>query len=811
MAGAASCGDGPVTTGDSGGRPGRGGSGNAGSSSGQGGQAVPAGAGVGDACSDDEPCRAGLACNADSVCEPGHSLAQGEPCVIGPECEDGLQCVAGSCVPAGDGVEGDSCVSDTNCMSGLRCAIVGFGAQCTPAGTGDVGDECVASPDCYGGLICTDGACAPNPSGLPFGPPWSGVECELPVEGDPVKAYFEVPGAEDAEEGDFFRLPFPNDARAIGGNLDLSGFPTPGSGLLGYDIVARYVDAIEANDHGFGTYGTVYFRFSGSLDIDTVRDNTVVHFVDVTPGAPENGDSAGHGWYLQGDKTPYICYNWLGVRRPTGAPMLPGHTYAVWLSTDAKASDGSDIERSQNLVSVLGDSAPSDPVLADVHAAYAPLRDYLEAELVDTSQVLNAAVFTVAPVQDPMSDLADAIEALPPPTSSGWVLCADGVDSPCPDADADLGRACADGTADYDEYHALVSLPVYQVGDAPYTTEGGSIEISDDPPREQVCLSLTVPKATAMPAEGYPLVIFAHGTGGSFRSHVRDDVAGVLASASPNFAVLGIDQVVHGPRRNGSEESPDNLFFNFQNPDAARGNPLQGAADQLSLARFAAALDLSASDTGAAAIKVNPAMIYFFGHSQGSTEGSLAVPFSEEIGAAVLSGNGASLIDALLNKTSPVDIAGALPIALSDPTVTTITTMHPVLSLLQQWIDPADPLNFARAVTRSPIGTHPPKHVFQTFGLEDTFSPPVTMQIYAEAGGLSHVTPDLTDLELGTVDPPLYGNVDHGGVYYTLGVRQYEPASGDDGHFVVFDVNQANSDMVHFFETATVGPPEIGQ
>ena len=83
MAGAASCGDGPVNTADSGGRPGRGGSNSAGSTSsgGEGGQQIPAGVGVGDACSDDEPCRPGLVCNDDSVCEPGHSLTQGSPSV----------------------------------------------------------------------------------------------------------------------------------------------------------------------------------------------------------------------------------------------------------------------------------------------------------------------------------------------------------------------------------------------------------------------------------------------------------------------------------------------------------------------------------------------------------------------------------------------------------------------------------------------------------------------------------------------------------------------------------------------------------
>jgi hypothetical protein len=810
IAGAAACGDGPVTSAaPSGGNTGRGGGGGSTSSGGTGGQVIPDGAGVGEACADDQPCRPGLTCNSDNECEPAHSQGQGQTCLIGPECEEGLQCVAGLCAPAGDGDVGDSCTSDAQCMSGLRCALVGFGAQCAPEGTGDLGAACESSLECYAGLICADNTCMPNGSGLPFGPLWPGVECE-DANPDDVKAYFEVPGADDADEGDFFRLPFPNDARALGGELDLEGFPSPGAGLLGYDLVGRYVDAVQANDSGFGAYGTVFFRFSGPVDYETFRDNPVLSWVDITPGAAEYGDDAGHSWYYQGDRTPYICTNWFGVRRPPGAPMLPGHTYAVWMNTDGKGVDGVDIERSQNLVSVLGDSEPSDPLLAQVHAAYAPFRAYLNEQLIETSTVLNAAVFTVAPVQDLMTDVAAAVEALEPPSSSDWVLCADGVTSPCPDAEGE--RACADGTADYDEYHALVSLPIYQAGDAPYTTEGGNIVIDDDPPREEVCLSITVPKGgDPMPAEGWPLVIFAHGTGGTFRSHVRDDVAGVLASATPRFAVLGIDQVVHGPRRNGSSETPENLFFNFQNPDAARGNPIQGAADQLSLGKFAATLDLSADQTGGDALKVDPLKIYFFGHSQGSTQGSLALPFSNEMTAGVLSGNGASLLDALLTKTSPIDLVSALPFALSDPSVSETREMHPVLSLLQQWIDPGDPLNFARAVTRSPIGANLPKHVFQTFGLEDTYSPPETMKIYALAGLLPHVNPELSDLDLPVIDAPASGNVDVGDGAYTLGVRQYEPASGDDGHFVIFDVADANSDMVHFFETASGGTPEIGQ
>ncbi len=788
---------------DAGGAGGTSGSGSGGTDGpGNGGSGdLPDGAGIGDACSDTVPCRPGLSCT-DDVCEPGHSLGPGEACVIGPECEEGLQCIAGACAPAGDGDVGDSCTSDASCKSGLRCDGL-LQKTCVAAGDGDVGDSCTVNVDCFAGLDCKEGMCAPG-TGFPGGTLWKGVECG-DVDG-PVRAYFEVPGAEDAEELDFFRLPFPNDVRIKNGAVDLEGFPTPGKGLVGVDLVQRYVDAIEANDSGFGAYPATFFRFSGSLDVDSLRADGSVNLVDITPGSDEYGTTPGLNWYYSVGRSPYICDNWIAVRPSLGASLVPGHTYAVWLTTTITTEDGDDVQKAPNLLSLLAGSAPDDAALEDGYDAYGIFRDYLEDRSINPGTILNAAVFTVAQVRDTMADLAAAIEELDPPSAKDWVKCEDGAESPCENGVA--GRAC-ETNADFDEYHALVSLPIFQEGTAPYETSGGAIAVTDDPERQDVCLSLTVPKGD-MPVEGWPIVVFAHGTGGGFRSHVRPEVAGVLSTASTPFAVLGIDQVVHGPRRGDSTEDPENLFFNIFNPDAARGNPMQGAADQLSLAKFAASLDLSAEESGGEAIKVDSAKIFYFGHSQGSTEGSLALPFSNLYKAAVLSGNGASLMDALLTKTEPVDIKQVVPVVLSDPSVAEVKTLHPVLNLLQEWIDPSDPINYALPLTRQPIGAYSPKHAFQTYGFDDSYSPEVTMQIYALAGIIPHVAPQTEDLELPDVDSPASGNVDVNGNAYTLGLRQYEPPSGSDGHFVVFDVEQANEDMVRFFTTAATGTPVIG-
>lgn len=760
---------------------------------------LPSGAGVGEDCSGGVRCRAGLDC-IDSTCQPNGSGQVGEPCVIQPECGPDLQCTGGTCTPAGDGGTGDSCAFDADCEAGLKCLFSGLSGRCTPQGTGDAGDDCTLPAECYGGLACIGGQCAPQPV---TGPLWPGVECEPPS--DDVRAYFEVPGADGALEGDFFRLPFPNDARRGATGLDLSGFPTPGPGLLGVDPVALYVDALEQNDSGWGTYSTVMFRFSGLLDVDSLQMPNVAAWVDITPNVPEYGASVGLGWYYNAGRTPYVCDNWIAARRPKGWPLLPNHTYAVWITTGLKADGGDTIARSANFVAVLGDDEPSDPELARVHAAYAPFRAYLDDNSINPASILTATVFTVGPTQDQMESIADAIEAAPAPTASDWTLCDEGIDSPCPDAEGE--RGCQAASADWDEYHALVTLPIFQQGTPPYQMpdDGGEIDV-DDPSSQEVCLSLTVPKGNP-PASGFPLIVYAHGTGGSFRNHVTPSVAGALSTGSTRFAVLGIDQVSHGPRRGSSTTPPEELFFNFLNPKAARGNPLQGAADQLSLMKLAATIDGS----NGMPTTIDPDRLFFFGHSQGSTEGSLMLPFADGYKAAVLSGNGGSLMNALLTKSQPVNIRSVLPIALSDPSVAGgLGEAHPVLSLLQQWIDPADPINFARNVVRAPIPGHPAKHVFQTYGTGDNYSPPVTLDVYAIAGQLTQVEPIITEIGLLESAPPLSGNEGMGMI--TAGVRQYDPPAGEDGHFVVFDVPQANEDMVRFFSMAAEGEiPEIGE
>src|SRR5690606_4887431 len=148
-------------------------------------------------------------------------------------------------------------------------------------------------------------------------------------------------------EGDFFRLPFPNDIRLDGDRPDLTGFPTPGAELLGVDLVKAYVDKLEAEGDHWGANGSVLFRFSGVIDFDTLRfgeDTRPVVLADLTTGEPV--ERLGVTWSGGSGRTKYVCSNWVAVRAGLGAPLAAGYTYAVWISDDVRAVDGSAVQRS---------------------------------------------------------------------------------------------------------------------------------------------------------------------------------------------------------------------------------------------------------------------------------------------------------------------------------------------------------------------------------------------------------------------------------------------------------------------------------
>lgn len=791
--------------------------------------------GVGEFCESSDQCRTNLRC-ASGTCQPSRSLMAGARCDLTLECSEGLYCGATRrCEMAGTEPEGGDCDTDGQCQSGLVCLVEGFGGRCRAAGMRDIGDTCTGQSACLAGLTCTQGrfgiTCQSAPatgvggdgSALDGGtgtttPPilgvWSGATCE--TDDGAATAYFEVPRHTSADH-DFFRLPFPSDVRRTATGLDLDGFPTPGTALP-VDVMARYVSASETDLDGFATNAVSYFRFSRPYDWESVGDR--IRIVDITPGSPGYGQNRGLGWLTTaGRLTKYVCEDWLGVRTGHGDPLRPGTTYAVLLTTGIRDMNGNAFARDEDFVATLGDTAPSDAALMHAWQAHAPLRAFLTDQSIDPTTVLNAAVFTTQTADTMVQRLRAAEQTATLPAITDATTCTGTAVSPCDDG-TEL-RRCGAADPAYTEIHAHLSLPIFQAGTAPYEEpeDGGGIAVdaSGQPMvvrTEEVCVAITIPTA-AVPAGGYPVLVAAHGTGGSFTDHIRGGIAHEAAVAATPAITIGIDLPQHGSRRGGSTRSPDRLVYNFTNPRAARDVFLQGAADLAGTIRFAR--EGTILDGAGAPVAIDETRIVLFGHSQGAQHAALLAGDEPSLAGVVLSEAGGDLTQSLLHKTQPFDIARLVPLALLDFDGNgnlAVGDFNPALALFQTFFERVDAVNLARHYAREMPTGAPGLHVFATYGVGDSYTPEPTLQAFATSAGFAFVNPILTapDFAPTGVDAPLSGNFTTASSAFTFGMRQYAPPAGVDGHFAALQGPEGQADIARFLGALFAGTtPPIGQ
>ncbi|MFW5924583.1 MAG: hypothetical protein ACOCV4_00340 [Myxococcota bacterium] len=772
--------------------------------------------GVGATCDAPTDCRASLDCLAGS-CQPGGTQLEGAPCELTGDCADGLYCNPSRvCAPAGDASEGEPCTSTADCEPGWVCHLEGFSLSCVEPGDGDLGQSCASDVDCLAGLSCGDGLDGPTCQSIDFDtdvlPPapttWSGATC--PADDGAPEALFDVPRGAPSSD-DFFALPFPNDVRRTDTGLDLTGFPTPAT-ALDTDIMGRYVEAAEEDLTAFGTNPVVFFRFTEPYTSVSGATVKMVNLDDPGAGSP------GLSWLTtSGRMSNYTCPNILGVTpRRT---LAPDTTYAVLVFDDVTPAEGGTFERSSDLTALLSDTEPSDPDLTPHHAKYDALRAHLADQDIDPATVLNATVFTTQTPEAMAPRLHDVIRAGEPPELTDLTVCDTDVVSPCDDGTPE--RGCEAAHPDFTEIHGRISLPIFQAGEPPYfePADGGAIETdgSGDPVvarTEPVCFAMTIPEGATPPAAGWPVAVYAHGTGGSFRSAVLNGVAADLATGAPPVATFAIDLPQHGERRGDSTRPPEELFFNFANPRTARDNVLQGAADLMAVNYAAQNVDTAASGSWPTADPVlfDPSRVSVFAHSQGATHASLALPHEPGYVGAVLSGNGGYLTRSLLTKTEPVNVQAILPIALldaNDDGGLALGSSNPALALWQMYLEPSDPLNHGRS-----LRDDPGRHVFMTYGPGDSYSTEPTMQAYARRARLVPVQPVLADISglPPSEPPPLVGNLTAGGMQWTYGLRQYEPPMDVDGHFVATRNDEARADVLRFLRAVADGDaPPIGE
>ncbi len=613
----------------------------------------------------------------------------------------------------------------------------------------------------------------------------------------------ETPLNHDFDDGaDYWDAPWPSEHRRhADGTVDVAAFPNPDE----VPFVATLVELADGQLEGFGTTSPVYFTSRTPLNRAALPDvwrsvepDSPVFLVGIEPGG------ADHGQRVPLDATLREWGGTFGARRMLsllplqGCPLRPASLYAAVVLRD------------------LGDEA-GEP-LGMLYTEGLP-EIYLDA--LDELEVLGVAPDTIAGLavfrtQDPRAGtraLAEAAAAHPPSPIEPFVL--------------------TDLFDEYCVYQTAVEMPVYQEGEPPYLSGGGSIALDaqGEPVLqrlEQARLVITIPRAQA-PEHGWPTAVFIRTGGGGDRPlvdrGVRDTDGQVLVPGSgpaQDLALAGWAGVsVDGPLgglRNTTGGDEQFLIFNITNPAAMRDNLRQSAAELTLLPDLLDGLDLDLADCpDASGGTFDGDHIALMGHSMGATIAPLTLAAQPRYGAAVLSGAGGSWIENVVYKLSPLE-ARPMAEAMLGYSAGDLTEDDPVLALLQWAGESADPPAYAPELVHGGG-----LDVLMIQGIRDTYIlPPIANATSLSLGlDLAGDSLDVDHPELaafrpledviglvgrGTVELPASGNIAAG---HTAVVVQHLEDGVEDGHEVMFQLEAPKHQYRCFLESWFEGSPGV--
>ena len=594
-----------------------------------------------------------------------------------------------------------------------------------------------------------------------------------------VVPLFELP-SDDGAPAEFYALPFPNDVRLRDdGTVNMSGHPRVNP------LIELYLDAIDERQRGFGLNSAVFLRFDGQLDPtslprtpeESITDDASVYLVVVDPASPQQGERVPIRLRFDAHAGEAIGENWLSILPFPGFPLREETQYAAIVTKRVRDVAGEPLGVSSNFARVLaGEHSNTSAV-----EIYRGLRGWLTDAGIGLQDVVVATVFTTQSETKLMGDVREVIwNQVPVPIARSVITASE--------------------TSSYVLYEGVYDAPNFQAGEPPYSVpaDGGDIRFDRDGKpvvqrMEELRFALSVP-AEASPPAGWPVVLYNHGTGGSYKSFVgapADDLA------AQGIAVISIDQVLHGPRSPGN---PEVSFFNFNNPLSARDNAIQGALDNFQLLRLV--LDFDFVDGSDRRVRFDTDRIYFYGHSQGGITGPPFLAYEPEVKAAILSGAGGALYLSLLHKTAPLDITALVAAVIRDDP---LDEFNPILALVQMYLDRSDTNSYAPLLVQRPPPNIAPKHIFQSEGFDDTFTPNPNIEALATAIGGNQVGPAIEPVQglqlrnHSILSPPVSAN--QNGV--TAALLQYTAPSATDGHFVLFNVPAARRQAAEFLGTLT--------
>ncbi len=612
---------------------------------------------------------------------------------------------------------------------------------------------------------------------------------------------------------DFWSVPMPSELRRQSdGTFNLDRWPGERSSL-----VTTWLTSIDARVDGWGVNSGAFLPLSGAIDVgtlpktpaDSLVDASSVFFVDVTKGSPDYGKRLPLEVSFTAEAAPFRAPNLLAVIPVAGFTRRAKTTYAVVVTDAVKDVAGAPLGRSEAFHAALTMMKDAN---ADAVEALKPLRTWLDETKFDRRRVVGATVFTTI---DPMSSLQRL---------SSWVETL-----PAPSLEQPFTRL--DGYARYELFVGRYRVPHVQSGPKPGR---GKIVWSADgaTPVQQgtqsVRLSVSIPKGS-MPAGGWPLMLYLHGSGGEYREAMdrgplaptttRDKQGDPPLGTGPSdwlaargVAVMGFDFPLHGDRESPPDTTGRMLYDVFGDIDSSVDN-MQVAAMEVQYLTRLLSTGVTVNVNGTPA-RFDLTKLSAMGHSMGSTIGIPVATVDPRIQGYVFSGAGGLLLEVATSTTYPVRLQELVSQLLGFQGAQVIDRTHPLLHAFQSLWDFTDPSAKARHVAVEPLPGKSAHPAFQPQGVIDGYFHPwaqtaVAVQLgVTQAGDVFDATSvDALSLASRPVRAsfPIAKNVN--GV--TVGLSQVQTPF-DLGHYVVFDREDVQHQVECFLDgVGTVDGPRI--
>jgi hypothetical protein len=513
----------------------------------------------------------------------------------------------------------------------------------------------------------------------------------------------------------FWNAPFPSDLRLVDGKPDLAGFPNP----RGLPVVEDLLSTARERA-GFPVMPIAWFKFTEqapqhALADVMIDDDAPALLIDIDPASPDRGKR----FPIVAQTMPVDVFtgDHLVAIAPRPGIVLEGHRRYAFVLRAGFA----DAEPAPAFAALAAGRSPAGARGADAAALYAPLWETLDAAGISRSDLLAATVFTTG---DEVAVLRERSEAIRVSTSAmiANVQLAETHDSFC-------------------ELTGELTVPVFQLGTPPFDDGGGLALDAAGVPIAQgsttVPLQLTLPKGT-MPAAGWPLWQFFHGSGGA-SFDLADDGPNVTAEsgptpgAGPGFVVAqrGIAAAAAAlplnPERLPGAGNYD--YLNFNNLAAFPSTFQQGVFEQRLLLDALLALEIPAATLagcaaslpdGATAHRFDPDTVTAGGHSMGGMYTNMIAAVEPRYGAITPFGAG-GLWNLMILDTAIVTGARDLLGGVLGVDPVTLDFTHPSLALIGMGWEIAEPIVSMARIARQPLEGMPARHVYQPIGLDDKF------------------------------------------------------------------------------------------